>query len=295
MDGGFPLHLAAVIVWCGVLMTIIACASNDDIPTATAIDTSPTFTATSQPTMRPTPRPDPTQVTATNAPIVSPTQVPEVNASPTIAATQLPSATSIPTPMPRPTIAPTPTESPTVTPFPAMPTREPTPTAEPTVSTPTDNFIDSVDCNNLAFPNGLPMITVTLRYDETRVLVNAEHADDAAERGQGLMCRSDVPDGTGMLFEFSSESPQGFWMYNTYVPLDIVYLNHAKLAVDAKSMSPCPRPKGASESEWQTQCTNESGHYRSALPARYALELPSGWLDRVGIPLERIHEVEFSW
>lgn len=295
MDGGFPLHLAAVIVWCGALMTIIACASNDDIPTATAIDPSPTFTATSQPTMRPTPRPDPTQVTATNAPIVSPTQVPEVNASPTIAATQLPSATSIPTPMPRPTIAATPTESPTVTPFPAMPTREPTPTAEPTVSTPTDNFIDSVDCNNLAFPNGLPMITVTLRYDETRVLVNAEHADDAAERGQGLMCRSDVPDGTGMLFEFSSESPQGFWMYNTYVPLDIVYLNHAKLAVDAKSMSPCPRPKGASESEWQTQCTNESGHYRSALPARYALELPSGWLDRVGIPLERIHEVEFSW
>ena len=295
MDGGLPLHLAAVIVWCGVLMTIIACTSNADIPTATAVEPEPTFTVTARPTMRPTPRPDPTQVTATNSPTVSPTQVPEVNASPTIAATQLPSATSIPTPMPRPTITATPTASPTATPIPAMPTREPTPTAEPTVSTPTNHFIDSADCSNLAFPNGLPMITVTIRFDDTRLLVFAEHADDAAERGQGLMCRSVVPDGTGMLFEFSSESPQGFWMYNTYVPLDIVYLNHAKLAVDAKSMSPCPRPKGARESEWQTQCTNESGQYRSALPAQYALELPSGWLDRVGIPLERIDQVEFSW
>lgn len=295
MDGGLPLHLAALIVWCGVLMTIIACTSNEDIPTATAIEPAPTFTVTEQPTMRPTPRPDPTRVIATNAPNVSPTPAPEVNTSPTNAPTQLPSATSMPTPMPRPTITATPTASPTETPFPAMPTREPTPTAEPTVSTSTDHFIDSADCNNLAFPNGLPMITVTLRYDETRVLVNAEHADDVAERGQGLMCRSVVPEGTGMLFEFSSESPQGFWMFNTYIPLDIVYLNHAKLAVDAKSMSPCPRPKDASESEWQTQCTNESGQYRSALPAQYALELPSGWLDRVGIPLERVHEVEFSW
>lgn len=295
MDGGLPLHLVAVIVWCGVLMTIIACTSNDDIPTATAIESAPTFLVTSQPTMRPTPRPNPAQVTATNAPIVSPTQAPEAETSPTNAPTQLPSAISTPTPMPRPTITATPTASPTETPFPAMPTREPTPTAEPTVPTPTDHFIDSADCNNLAFPNGLPMIMVTLHYDETRVLVNAEHADDVAERGQGLMCRSVVPDGTGMLFEFSSESPQGFWMFNTYIPLDIVYLNHAKLAVDAKSMSPCPRPKDASESEWQTQCTNESGQYRSALPAQYALELPSGWLDRVGIPLERVHEVEFSW
>lgn len=165
----------------------------------------------------------------------------------------------------------------------------------PTVFPETSYFLDSPDCDNLAFPNPLPTLTITLRYNDIRLQITAEHADDPSERSQGLMCRSVVPDQTGMLFEFSSESPQGFWMYNTYVPLDIIYLNGAKQSVDSAAMSPCPRPEGASDSDWQTKCSNESEQYRAAHLAQYAIELPSGWLDKAGIPLERVNEVEFSW
>ena len=159
----------------------------------------------------------------------------------------------------------------------------------------TSHFIDNDDCNDLTVPNRLPTIALTLRYRDIELRINAELADDPVERGQGLMCRSSVPDNTGMLFKFSSESTHGFWMYNTYVPLDIIYLNGEKRAVDALSMSPCPRPAGADDTEWHTKCVSESGQYGTKTPALYALELPSGWLDRAGIPLGNFHELEFSW
>lgn len=167
---------------------------------------------------------------------------------------------------------------------------------DPTVSLDTSVFLDNEDCDNLAFPHRLPTITVTLRFGNIELHIDAEVADEPGERGQGLMCRSVVADNAGMLFTFTSESTHSFWMFNTYVPLDIIYLDSEKSAVQAAiTMSPCPRPEGADDAEWQTKCASESGQYSATSPALYALELPSGWLDRVGIPSEKVSEVEFSW
>ena len=51
-----------------------------------------------------------------------------------------------------------------------------------------------------------------------------ELADTDAEREKGLMFRKELPEGSGMLFDFHVEAPVGFWMQNTYIPLDMIFI-----------------------------------------------------------------------
>ena len=90
--------------------------------------------------------------------------------------------------------------------------------------------------------------------------VVAEIAATADERSQGLMYREDVPDGTGMLFVFQQASIQGFWMANTYVPLDIAYMDSSYTIVDILQMKAL-----------------DTNTYPSTRPAQFALEVREGW------------------
>jgi len=51
-----------------------------------------------------------------------------------------------------------------------------------------------------------------------------EIADDDAERAQGLMFRKSLPAGAGMLFVYDRPQPVAFWMKNTLIPLDMVFI-----------------------------------------------------------------------
>ena len=51
-----------------------------------------------------------------------------------------------------------------------------------------------------------------------------EIADNDAEREKGLMYRRELPEGRGMLFDFHREQEVGFWMQNTYIPLDMIFI-----------------------------------------------------------------------
>ena len=51
-----------------------------------------------------------------------------------------------------------------------------------------------------------------------------EIADDDAERQRGLMFRQKLDRDRGMLFEFPDDRERSFWMKNTYIPLDIIYV-----------------------------------------------------------------------
>ena len=51
-----------------------------------------------------------------------------------------------------------------------------------------------------------------------------EIADTEPAREKGLMFRKDLPEGQGMLFDFHQEQDVSFWMQNTYIPLDMMFI-----------------------------------------------------------------------
>jgi hypothetical protein len=67
-------------------------------------------------------------------------------------------------------------------------------------------------------------IPVTVRTDDGPVTFQAEVADTPAERNRGLMDRAELADDHGMLFLFPRPAQQSFWMKNTLIPLDIIFI-----------------------------------------------------------------------
>ena len=85
----------------------------------------------------------------------------------------------------------------------------------------------------------------------TRTGVHAfavELATNTAERAVGLMYRKELPEGRGMLFDFHDDQPVQFWMHNTYIPLDMIFITGdgrvVRVAENAKPMSDDLIPSG---------------------------------------------------
>src|SRR5882757_1491019 len=53
---------------------------------------------------------------------------------------------------------------------------------------------------------------------------SVEMATTDQEKETGLMYRKELPDGKGMLFDFSPEQQVSMWMKNTYIPLDMIFI-----------------------------------------------------------------------
>jgi uncharacterized protein len=53
---------------------------------------------------------------------------------------------------------------------------------------------------------------------------SVEMATTEEEKETGLMYRKELPDGKGMLFDFSPEQQVSMWMKNTYIPLDMIFI-----------------------------------------------------------------------
>ena len=107
--------------------------------------------------------------------------------------------------------------------------------------------------------------------------VVAEVAATPEERERGLMHRQELPDGTGMLFVFQDSEERSFWMANTFVPLDIAYMDEDYAIVSILAMRPLDRSL-----------------YPSGAPAMYALEVPQGWFEAHGIGVGATPQVEYG-
>ena len=69
-----------------------------------------------------------------------------------------------------------------------------------------------------------------------------------ADRAKGLMFRRSLPEGTGMLFDFKAEQDVAFWMQNTYIPLDMIFIRAdgriLRIAENTEPMSTKQVPSG---------------------------------------------------
>lgn len=71
----------------------------------------------------------------------------------------------------------------------------------------------------------LPAIPLTIvTNDGRRHSYTVEVARTSDEQAQGLMDRRSMPRDVGMIFPFPAPRPAAFWMHNTYIPLDMLFL-----------------------------------------------------------------------
>lgn len=97
--------------------------------------------------------------------------------------------------------------------------------------------------------------------------IEVEVAADPTERSQGLMYRSEMDENKGMLFIFDQENMQSFWMKNTILPLDIIFIS--------------------SKGEINTIHSNTVPYSEKSLPSKsksqFVVEVNAGFCQRNGI------------
>lgn len=95
-------------------------------------------------------------------------------------------------------------------------------------------------------PAGFEALEAVTPAGRTRFFV--EIADTDAERERGLMFRKEVPPDRGMLFDFKTPREVAFWMKNTLIPLDIIYIRTdgtiLSIARNTTPLSEAPIPSG---------------------------------------------------
>jgi uncharacterized protein len=101
------------------------------------------------------------------------------------------------------------------------------------------------------------------------VTVRLEVAADPAARARGLMGRTEVPEGTGMVFLYPRDVAEAYWMKNTLVPLSIAFVAADGRVVSVAEMTPCTADPCPSYSP--------AGSYR------YAVELPADAFEAAGV------------
>ncbi len=69
-----------------------------------------------------------------------------------------------------------------------------------------------------------------------------EVAQDTETKAQGLMFREKLPENHGMLFVFDREKYHRFWMKNTSISLDIIWISSEGKVVDIQTAAPCKTP-----------------------------------------------------
>ena len=72
--------------------------------------------------------------------------------------------------------------------------------------------------------SGLAVIPLTVTSGDERIAFSVEVADTPEAQARGLMFRTELGDSEGMIFPYDGTRAQSFWMKNTPLPLDIIYI-----------------------------------------------------------------------
>lgn len=112
-----------------------------------------------------------------------------------------------------------------------------------------------------------PRHELVVATDSGDRVFQVEIADEPQERSRGLMFRRDMAKEHGMLFDYGEEQPASFWMQNTYIPLDMLFIK-ADGTVESIAERTTPMSQRSVPSEG---------------PVRYVLEINGGLSDELGI------------
>ncbi len=112
-------------------------------------------------------------------------------------------------------------------------------------------------------------LTIYKAADSTTVTLDIEIADTEFDRETGLMYRSSMKNTQGMLFVFDNEQPRFFYMKNTQIPLDLIYVSADKKIVSFQ--------KNAKPFDESSLPSNQ--------PAQYVLEVNAGLADTWNLQL----------
>ena len=114
----------------------------------------------------------------------------------------------------------------------------------------------------MARAQSLPVI----RLSAGMHVIRAEVAATVEARSRGLMFRESLEPNQGMVFVFDEAAAHCMWMRNTLIPLAVAFLDGQGRIINVEEMQP------------QTE-----DNHCAAQPARYALEMNSGWFRQRGI------------
>ena len=106
-----------------------------------------------------------------------------------------------------------------------------------------------------------------------------EVAQTPEQQATGLMYRTTLADNHGMLFPFKPPRPVRFWMENTLIPLDMVFLQHGVVKAIAVNVPPCN--------------TNPCSTYGPVVPIDQVIELRSGRAAQLGLKVGDRIEIQF--
>ncbi len=123
-----------------------------------------------------------------------------------------------------------------------------------------------------------PSISFDSGNKSTTPPIFVEIADDSNEQSKGLMHRTNLEWNNGMLFVFDDEENLSFWMKNTLIPLDMIFIDDKFRVVDIKeNVQPC--------------VVQNCQSYVSSQPAKYVLEVNSGYTQTNGIEVGDILKI----
>ena len=125
----------------------------------------------------------------------------------------------------------------------------------------------------------LPVTSIVISTDHGPHTFRVEIAADHASQEQGLMFRKEMAPDAGMLFEFPKPELQAFWMKNTVLPLDIIFI----------------RANGTISSIAPNAVPYSTTTIPSIEPVRAVLELNGGRAAQLGIePDDVVHHAFFA-
>ena len=112
-----------------------------------------------------------------------------------------------------------------------------------------------------------PVVELTIDTGKEKLKVSVEVVVSPKLREKGLMYREELVDGQGMLFVFQAEEERSFWMKNTLIPLDILFVDSSRTVVGIVHRARPRREKSLSV----------------GVPSRFVLEVPGGYCSRHGV------------